>query len=297
MWDASGIDVPDQWKRIDFEKLSGVLLVIGSPDVGKTTFARYLHARVLELCVDHSACAALIDGDPGQSSLGPPTTLTLYRENGHSPLLVESPRRIFLGSTSPRGHMLPALVGAARLVKEAFDQGARTVVYDTSGLVSASQGGLALKQAKIDLLQPRAIFAFQRNTELEPLLLPLRRTRRMQIISLSPSPAARERNIDERRRYRQASFSSYFEPANQVELDWSALAVIPAPRFSLNRLVAFEDQQGFTLGLGIVTQIDRPARIVSLLTPVEKLKKVAAIRLGDLAVDPHTFRDTQLAHG
>jgi polynucleotide 5'-kinase involved in rRNA processing len=297
MWDAAGIDVPEQWQRFDFEKLSGVLLVIGSPDVGKTTFARYLHSRLAGMCADHSACAALIDGDPGQSSLGPPTTLTLYRGNGRSPHLVESPRRIFLGSTSPRGHMLPALVGAARLVKEAHDQGARTVVYDTSGLVAASQGGLALKQAKIDLLQPQAVFAFQRNTELEPLLLPLRRTRRTQVITLKPSDAARERNVEERRRHRQASFSSYFEPARQVELDWSALAVIPAPRFSLNRLVALEDQQGFTLGLGIVTHVDRPARKVSLLTPVENLKKMAAVRLGDLAVDPHTFRDAQLAHG
>jgi len=48
---------------------------------------------------------------------------------------------IFVGSITPQGHMLPVLVGAARLAKAAVEYGAEVVVYDTSGLVDVSRGG------------------------------------------------------------------------------------------------------------------------------------------------------------
>jgi polynucleotide 5'-kinase involved in rRNA processing len=67
------IDIPRQWEQLILTRLHGVLLVIGAPDVGKSTFAQYLFQR---LCAE-SDCAAYLDGDPGQSRLGPPTTMTV----------------------------------------------------------------------------------------------------------------------------------------------------------------------------------------------------------------------------
>ena len=72
--------------------------------------------------------------------------------------------------------MLSMLVGASRLCGLAFKSGARWVVYNSCGLVDASRGGLALKLAEIDLLRPAALFAIQSQQELEPLLMPLRRS-------------------------------------------------------------------------------------------------------------------------
>ncbi|NIO10390.1 MAG: hypothetical protein GTO40_21240, partial [Deltaproteobacteria bacterium] len=59
-----------------------------------------------------------LDGDPGQSTLGPPGTMTLaVAENGDDTF---PPRgriwRGFVGSVSPVGHMLPVLTCAARLL-------------------------------------------------------------------------------------------------------------------------------------------------------------------------------------
>ena len=71
-------------------------------------------------------------------------------------------------------------------------------------------------------------------------------------------------------------------------------AVLPAPRFILHRLVALEDADGFTVGLGIVAEIDRFSRQVLLHTPVDTLREVEVIRLGDLLVDPVTFEDSPL---
>ena len=99
-----------------------------------------------------------------------------------------------MGAVSPRGHMLPLLVGAARLVDTAQAAGAETLIYDTTGLVDPAQGGTALKLAKIDLLRPAVLFALQRSNELESLLLPLRRSSRLRVIDLPLSPAVRVRD-------------------------------------------------------------------------------------------------------
>ena len=160
------VNVPTEWEQLTVARLRGTLLVIGATDVGKTIFARYLYQR---LC-SQSRRAAYLDGDPGQSTLGPPTVMTLavgLRGDGSFP-----PRggvwQSFVGAVSPRGHMLQVLVGASRLGRAAYDGGAEVLVYDTTGLVDAALGGLALKLAKVDLLRPTAVFALQRALELAP---------------------------------------------------------------------------------------------------------------------------------
>ena len=67
------IAVPPSWSRLDIDSLDGVILIVGAPDTGKSTLARYLHQRLH----DYHACVARIDGDMGQATLGPPTTMTL----------------------------------------------------------------------------------------------------------------------------------------------------------------------------------------------------------------------------
>lgn len=296
-------DIPAAWKKIPISDLRGVVIVIGAPDVGKSTFARYLFRRLSEDLAPQlntepqtKIRAAYLDGDPGQSQFGPPTTMTLCF---HLPASGDLPgggetRRYFIGSISPRGHMLPMLVGASRLAQAAFEAGSQCVVYDTSGLVDPSQGGQALKQAKIDLLRPSLLVAIQREQELEPILMPLRRSRRVRLITLEPSPAVRRRDSTNRQKHRRDQFAGYFAASHELVVDWSTTAIFPLPRFSINRLVACEDRAGFTLGLGIVTQIDRPSRRVTLLTPLADLKPVNALRLGDMTVNPQGFSESKL---
>lgn len=287
------IDIPPAWRQLDLDGLRGPLLVVGAPDVGKSTFARYLFETLRAAAAEP---VAYLDGDPGQTQLGPPTTQTLVvGRAGERSFPPPGPAwRYFVGSTSPRGHMLATLVGAARLVQVARQQGAQSMIYDTSGLIDPSQGGLNLKAAKIDLLQPAAVFAIQHDKEMEPLLVPLRRSRRVRVVTLEPSLAARRRDNSVRRRHRAEQYAEHFGGARPLQLDWTRLAIFPFPRFSLNRLVAFEDEAGFTLGLGLVIAINRTTHHVTLLTPLATLRGVNALRLGDLAVDPHTFADAQL---
>ncbi len=286
------MDIPRAWEQALQQDLRGVLMVIGAPDAGKSTFAQYLFRR---LCLN-GLRTAYLDGDPGQSRLGPPTTITtaLNPENQTGFPPTGQWRRWFVGATSPRGHMLSLVVGTARLAEAARGMGAVCVVHDTCGLVDPSSGGLALKLAKIDLLRPAVVFAIQADGELAPLLAPLRRSRRVRLVELPASPARRPRDMSDRQAYRRDRFASYFAPARLLEIDWTRRAVLPRPFFQPHQLVALEDRRGFTRGLGLVHSFDIPARQVTLLTPLDSLSGIETLHLGDLLVDPQTFRDSPL---
>ena len=280
------IEVPPAWERLLLDHLRGTLMVIGAPDTGKSTFARYLYRQ---LCAFHSR-VGFIDGDVGQASLGPPTTMTLaVRQPGEEGFPPGGPRvRFFVGSNSPRGHMLSTVIGAYKLARRAQEMGVTATVLDTTGLVSRAQAGGVLKQAKVDLLEPTVVFAIQRGMELEHLLVPLRRSMRTRVVDLPVAPAVRPRDVPARRAHRAEAFRRYFAEAETLEVVWPRLAVFPAPSFSRGRLVALEDVHGFALALGVVMGTDATRRTVQLHTPARSLEGVDALRLGDLWLDPET---------
>ena len=285
-------EIPPEWEELDLSEIGGILMIAGPSDVGKTTFSRYLFKR---LCRLYSRVAYL-DGDPGQSTLGPPATMTLAMAEKGDDTFPPRGRRWqgFVGSVSPVGHMLTVLTCAARLIKAAQQANSQVIIYDTTGLVEPSKGGIYLKLAKIDLLRPAVLFALQRNQELKSLLLPFQRSSRMVVVELSPASSAKRRDTIVRKAHRAAQFAQYFSNGSQLRVSWTRFAVLPSPRFNLHGLVAMEDADGFVIGLGIVKQIDRIYRQVILYTPVTTLNGVDVIRLGDVAVDPVTFEDRPL---
>jgi polynucleotide 5'-hydroxyl-kinase GRC3/NOL9 len=288
-------EVPPAWKKIDFSELRGTISVIGAPDTGKSTFIQYLYQNLRA----HNRLTAILDSDPGQSSLGPPAALTLIIEKFSSG---EEPQRLtlrsFIGSTTPVGHLLNMVVSVSRLARAAQQAGAEVVLHDTCGFIDVRRGGLALKLAQIDLLMPNCVYAIQRADEMEPLLVPLRRSRRTKVIDIQAAPAARRRSHPVRQAHRARRFADYFGKAGVLQIDWNQLAVFPYPGFSLHRLAALEDDQGFALNLGIIIGIDQEARRLTLLTPQQSLKQVRTLHLGDLEVNIKTFQDrlSPLAH-
>ncbi len=281
-----------QWESLNANDISGVVLILGGVDAGKSTFARYLFKRLRQT----GKSVAYLDGDPGQSTLAPPTTLTLaLPQPGEQEF---PPRgetlRYEVGSVTPVGHMLPMLAGYARLISAAREKGFSTIICDTTGLIDPEKGGLYLKLAKIDLLRPTVVVGIQREKELEPLLYPLRRSRRVKVIQLPPSSAVIPRDLPTRQAYRAQQYAAYFSPAKPIQLYWHRLAVFPRPLFRHHQIVSLEDVNGFSLGLGIVLDIDPVIHLLTLNTPVRTLDQVDALRLADVAVDPDSFLDRML---
>lgn len=290
--DSSRIEVPDAWKELHTKDLNGVVMVVGDTDTGKSTLAAHLYHEL----VSKGKSAALLDGDPGQGTLGPPATmnLTMSGRSESAQRKEKSPVAWFVGSTSPRGHMLPIVVGASRLVDYAYQSGAGCVVYDTTGLIAAQQGGLALKMAKIDLLRPNLVVAIQRQRELNPLLIPLRRLAHLNLVEMSPAGSVIDRGRNIRQTNRANRYRDYFSQAKELQIFWPEKPVFPRPYFTSDRLLGLEGEDGFLLGLGILLGEDKNARRITLLTPVEVIEEVRVLRLGDVAVNPVTFQDTSV---
>ncbi len=275
------LDIPESWAQA----VAGIradaglrsVLVIGGTAAGKTTFARLLHRELAE-----GSRAAFIDGDPGQSEIGPPGTVGLWMPEGEVHLR-------FVGSTSPQGHLLQTCIGMRRLLGRARERAAARVVLDSCGLV----GGAYAREFQyhlIDLLQPDAIVAFRGEPSLELLLRNFRQRPRLHLLWLPLSPRAAAKPPADRRRHREERFRRYFREAASRELEYSRLGLlgwIPGtPSEWQGRLCALCGPDQFVRALGIAQAVDPDRRRVRILAPPFPPEQVTTLLLGSLRLAP-----------
>ncbi len=286
---SSNISFPREWERINPELLEGTIMVIGESDSGKTTFARYLF---LQLCRCHSR-VAFLDCDVGQSTLGLPTTMNLALSSGERSVFPPKGETLsyFVGSTSPRGHMLPTVIGAHKLQKKAQELGAEAIVVDTTGLVSRAAGGGALKQWKIELLKPSVLVGLERGAELEHILWPWRWDKRVRVYDLPVSEHVIEKTRTERITHREKRFLSYFQKAHALRVAFREVVVFGIEMMAGGRLLAFQDDQGFAMALGVARAYDRNGQELAVSTPLPSPEGVSSIRFGSLKLDPATGQE------
>lgn len=265
-------------------------MVIGESDTGKSTLARYLYRNHCR----QGKCVAYLDADIGQSTIGVPTTLNLAlaSETGDDSFPPAGPRAAyFVGAVTPRGHMLPTVIGTYQLQQWALAHGAELVLVDTTGLVDKAQGGKALKQWKIELLAPSVVIGLQRGRELEPLLWPLRRDPRVRCVELAVSLHVSERSREVRIARRWERLAQYFQGAQTRLVSLRRMATYDLELLEVGAILAFQDDAYFTLGLGVVEEADRPEGTVAIRTPLESLEGVASVRVGSARWDWYNRRE------
>ena len=278
----TAIEIPPAWEELSARDLGGTTLVIGASDSGKSTLVRYLVER--RRC--DGSPVGWIDGDPGQGRLGPPTTINLCLPGADGGERPEETLTFFVGSTSPRGHMLPALAGLRRLQEAALARDCASVIIDTSGLVAESAGGGALKEWQLELLRPQRVVALRRGDELEHLLAPLRRDRRFPLHELEVAAAVKARSPEERAARRRQRFRACFAEARTLRLDPARVALYGRNQARSGQILALLGDDGFTLALGVWQRWDEEG--LEVFAPAADAAAVAAVRLGALAVDPET---------
>lgn len=273
------VHVPGSWETILPRLPQGTIVVLGASDSGKSTLARVLLRRMR----DGEHRLGYLDCDVGQSTFGLPATLNLA--------ITPSPGgewesfTYFVGCISPRAHMLPLVVGAHRLQRRARASGVRTIIVDTTGLVDPAAGGVALKHALIELLEPTALIGLRLGPELAPILRPWYHCRRLQVFELPPVPHVVAKHRESRVAYRHQRWLRYFARAGTLTLSLRRLPYLAA--FGLERarrgqLVSLGDEEGFTLGLAIIRAYDRVAQELVLQTPVTDLEGVSSLCIGAL---------------
>jgi len=264
------------------DRLTGrTIMVVGATGTGKTKLARDLMAGLTE----EGDSVALVSADMGQPSVGVPTCMGLAMQ-----VSTDRPAGLwFVGDVTPRGNLLPTVVGTARLVQRAREEGAQTVVVDTTGFVEGSPG-LALKYHKALAARVDCVVALQRSDELREMLELLEGICPV-IYHLRPVPEAEDRSAAERKAYREARYREHFmggevrriDHARLIGSNWAPAISLSPDDLPPGTVAGLLDQGGYCLGLGLIeeVQIDR----LALFTACEVLDAVDRVQVGRLCLD------------
>ncbi|MDQ3957294.1 MAG: hypothetical protein M3273_03115 [Actinomycetota bacterium] len=278
------VPVEDVYARL--LETPGVVFLLGGIDTGKTTFGAELARRATEAGI----AAAIVDADIVQSTVGPPTTVGLKicrsRDDFERAALRRADGLGFVGSTVPKGHLLPLVTNAAKLVERARRAGCKLIVVDTSSLISGIYGQ-SLKFFKMDLIGPDFTVAFERGGELEPLVGIAQRFVPAEVIEIDVPAEARIRPVDERIAFREEQFAAYFaEGSSRWRVKPTVFMPTLPPDFDLALLdglvVGMEDGRGSCVGIGVL-EYDPNEDLLRMVSPVTE--GVRGLRLGSVRID------------
>ena len=165
-------DFPVVWnpayERVASLPTGATVLLLGSTDTGKTTFAAQVAARLAET----SERVAVVDGDIGQSEIAPPGTVAVAWATPDAARLsdLKPAATFFVGAFSASTLPLEHAVATLQAVRHARARAADRVLVDTTGYVSGPTAR-RLKCAKALLIQPDLVLAFGADTNSELLAL------------------------------------------------------------------------------------------------------------------------------
>ena len=294
----SKVDIPSTWQEliVSIRHKKGAVMLLGGADTGKTFLSHYLIRQLVSAkCRSASGgkngiVTALVDGDIGQSTIGPPTTIgiAIFKEVPRDFEKIKPSFMRFVGSTSPVGHLLQTLTGVKKMVDKAIQSGAEVVVVDTTGFVS---GDIAreLKFQKIDLVKPRHIVALTREDELEDILRPYSGKKDILLHRIKPAKGVRTKTQVEREKNRERKFHCYFKDAIIKGLSIEKFGIHGMiPKFTeekfKNLLIAFCDRSQDVLALGIIEEFHARVGRIEVRTPLRSMESVSSIQFGTLAI-------------
>ena len=283
-------DSVDRALRDRVAALSGVVMVIGEADTGKTTVSRALIADA----VSAGRSVAYIDADLAASTVGPPACVGLVylSDDKHlEPGVVPDEIR-FVGSTEPNGVVLAHVVAVATLVQRAKEE-ADLVIVDTSSVVSGVVGQ-TLKYHLAELTEPRLVIALQHGNELDPVVAMLRRFFSVRIVEASPPHDVVSLSPTDRADARAEAFRRNLGDTPQR---WRVQTTVFAPTlpagFDVSRLdgmlVGVQDEHGSCLGLGVLEQADGVVKVATRYG-----EEMRGLRLGSIRLDLGTYATTRV---
>ena len=286
----NGVIVSPEWRELVSTLIGtkeAVVYLLGATDTGKSTLCRFL---VEEL--SREGISAYLDCDTGQSTIGPPTTvgLALFKGGNREPFRTALR---FVGSTSPSGHLIQEMAGAARLLQLARESDASFIIIDSPGWVSGLVAG-EFHIRMIDILDPGILLAVAREDELDPVLANFNGRPGMFVRTMTPSVFVKTRSRSWRTWYRIRRFRDYFSAAVSWEMPLEGVGFhgrVPETfREEIWRglLVGLCDREMLVLALGIVESLDLVRGIIRFRAPLGDLEEVSSIQVGSVYLDPGT---------
>jgi polynucleotide 5'-kinase involved in rRNA processing len=269
----------------DLVRRRGVVMIVGAPDTGKTSFATRLIAAALVA----GKTTAFVDADTDQSTVGPPACVGLRFVESQSDLetLGKADDLQFVGSVIADDVVLQQVVATANLVERARRR-ADLVVVDTSSTISGVIGQ-TLKYHTAELCRPEVVVGLQRGAELEPLVGMLRRFFTAEVETAPVDPDLQPGSPEDRRANRAKGFAAAFSEPLQT---WRVRSTVFAPTLpaglDLSRLehvlVGIQDGTGGCLGLGVLAYEDETLKVVT-----NGGDGMRGLRLGSVRIDLESY--------
>lgn len=219
--EVDGSTIPSSWIEAYEELLTLQMkpvtaMVLGTVDSGKTSFCTYFTNKLL----NEKQKVAILDGDLGQSDIGPPCTIAYaFVARPITDLFnLEAKNAFFVGVTSPSKAIDKVIEGLVSLKKEILSDNPNFVIINTDGWVEG-EDAVKYKFQLVKQLNPDIILCIQQKNELAPLSNALEKRRK--VIVDSPS-AIRQRSRDKRRSLRELGYMKYLKNAKvqSIPLSW-----------------------------------------------------------------------------
>lgn len=214
--------IPDTWKGAVNKMLSVKekveAAVIGGIDSGKSSFCIYL----ANMALNSGRRVALVDGDLGQSDVGPPGTLGLsfIKKPVADPFNLQPDHIIFLGITSPYTVREPAINGLMELRDRAVNAGSDFIIINTDGWIEGNDA-VSYKRQLIDNLKPNFVVIMQGSGELAPIIDSLA-SMEVEILAVETPKNVKRRDRETRKMIRETSYKKYLKNAKirSYPLSW-----------------------------------------------------------------------------
>jgi polynucleotide 5'-hydroxyl-kinase GRC3/NOL9 len=219
--EVEGDTVPVSWSKsceefLSLETMPITAMVLGTVDSGKTSFCTYLANKILR----KKRKVVVLDGDLGQSDIGPPSTVAyaFVSQSITDLFSLRAKNALFIGDTSPSKVTDKVMYALVTLKKEALANNAEVVVINTDGWIEA-ECAVNYKIQLAEKLDPDVVFFIQQRNELAPLISGLEKFKK--IVVESPS-AIRQRDIEKRRSLRELGYIKYLgnPKVQSLSLNW-----------------------------------------------------------------------------
>jgi polynucleotide 5'-hydroxyl-kinase GRC3/NOL9 len=219
--EVKGSTVPPSWTQsfkefLNLQTRPAIIMTLGSVDSGKSSFCTYF----LNKALGERKKVAVLDGDLGQSDIGPPSTVAYAFVNRPTTDLfsLRAKNACFLGDTSPSRAPNKVIAALAYLRQEILASNAEVVVINTDGWVEG-ENAVNYKTQLADELNPDVIIGIQQKDELAPIIDRLGKFKK---IAVESPCVITQRDVDKRRSLRELGYLKYLGNAKvqSLSLGW-----------------------------------------------------------------------------
>ncbi len=241
--------IPENWTKTVGEIVSEAkaanpftVMVMGEVDSGKTSFCTFL----ANMAIKEKLKVAVIDGDLGQSDIGPPSTIgySILDKCVKDLFDVDAENAYFIGLTSPGTATTKVIEGLFKLKDEVTKRKAELIIINTDGWIEGEDAA-SYKLRLVESLKPQVVVGIQQSDELLHILTGIGNAK---VYTVDSPSAIKKRDREKRRILRELSYKKYLRGGKIQSF-----------------LISWINLEGTLLGKGIQPSRERMRQIESIL--------------------------------